>query len=137
MSPSVSNGKNRSHARPTTSSTWTSPTDRARESVEAWHLVTVIWIPYLVSSKSERYGAIGIALVLLFWAYLLGRIMTLSAVLNAALQYRRDAQLPGAPPAPKAFEDLLTRAGGLIGQRRARRAAAEAADATVEPDASG
>ena len=75
--------------------------------------------------------------MLLFWAYLLGRIMTWSAVLNAALQVRRDAQLPGAPPAPKAFEDLLTRAGGLIGQRRARRAAADTAGAPVEPDASG
>jgi uncharacterized BrkB/YihY/UPF0761 family membrane protein len=105
--------------------------------VEILHLVTVIWIPYLVSSKSERYGAIGIALVLLFWAYLLGRIMTLSAVLNAALQVRRDAQLPGAPPAPQAFQDLLTRAGGFIGQRRARRAATDPADATVEPHASG
>ncbi len=105
--------------------------------VEILHIVTVIWIPYLVSTKSERYGAIGIALVLLFWAYLLGRIMTWSAVLNAALQVRRDAQLPGAPPAPKAFEDLLTRAGGLIGQRRARRAAADTAGAPVEPDASG
>ena len=88
--------------------------------VEMLHLVTVIWIPYLVSSKSERYGAIGIALVLLFWAYLLGRIMTLAAVLNAALQLRRDAQLPGAPPAPQAFQDLLTRAGGIIGARRTR-----------------
>ena len=33
--------------------------------VEILHIVTVIWIPYLVSTKSERYGAIGIAVVLL------------------------------------------------------------------------
>jgi uncharacterized BrkB/YihY/UPF0761 family membrane protein len=118
--------------------------------VEVLHLVTVLWIPHLVSSKSERYGAIGIALVLLFWAYLLGRIMTLAAVLNAALQLRRDANLPGAPPAPQAFEDLLTRAGGFIGARRTRveqnkaekkaaaaQATAPAHDPAVEPDAPG
>jgi uncharacterized BrkB/YihY/UPF0761 family membrane protein len=94
--------------------------------VEVLHLVTVLWIPHLVSSRSERYGAIGIALVLLFWAYLLGRIITLAAVLNAALHLRREAQLPGAPPAPEQLNQLLARAGGLIGRRRARRAAAAA-----------
>jgi uncharacterized BrkB/YihY/UPF0761 family membrane protein len=88
--------------------------------VEVLHLVTVIWIPHLVSARSDRYGPIGIALVLLFWAYILGRIMTLSAVLNAALYVRRAARLPGAPPAPAMFQDLLSRAGGYLGRWSAR-----------------
>jgi uncharacterized BrkB/YihY/UPF0761 family membrane protein len=34
--------------------------------------------------KSETYGAIGTALTVLLWAYVFGRIMTASAMLNAA-----------------------------------------------------
>jgi uncharacterized BrkB/YihY/UPF0761 family membrane protein len=74
---------------------------------ELLHVVTVLWIPHLVSTKSETYGAIGIALVLLFWAYLLGRVMTMSAVLNVALHTRRMAELPGLPPAPRPVRNLL------------------------------
>jgi uncharacterized BrkB/YihY/UPF0761 family membrane protein len=52
-------------------------------------LVTVYWIAREVSSKSDTYGAIGTALALLLWAYLLGRIFVASAALNAALWRRR------------------------------------------------
>ncbi len=52
------------------------------------HVVTIVWFPYYVESKSEVYGTIGIAIVLLLWAYLLGRVITLAAVLNAALWAR-------------------------------------------------
>jgi uncharacterized BrkB/YihY/UPF0761 family membrane protein len=58
------------------------------------HLFTVLWISHQVDSKSETYGAIGIALALLFWAYLLGRILTAGCVLNASLWYRDHAR-PG------------------------------------------
>lgn len=56
--------------------------------VEILHLVTVIWFPHYLQSKSEVYGALGIALALLLWAYLVGRLVTLAAVLNAALWAR-------------------------------------------------
>jgi membrane protein len=56
--------------------------------VELLQLVTVVWFPHYLASKSEVYGAIGIAIVLLLWAYLIGRIVTLAAVLNAALWAR-------------------------------------------------
>jgi uncharacterized BrkB/YihY/UPF0761 family membrane protein len=56
--------------------------------VEVLQVVTVIWFPHYIQSKSAVYGAIGVALVLLLWAYLLGRLITLAAVLNAALWAR-------------------------------------------------
>ena len=48
------------------------------------HLFTVLWIVRSVQHKSETYGSIGTALTVLLWAYVLGRIMTASAMLNAA-----------------------------------------------------
>jgi uncharacterized BrkB/YihY/UPF0761 family membrane protein len=52
------------------------------------HLFTVFWIARQVESKSETYGAIGVALALLFWAYLMGRVIIAGMTLNAALWYR-------------------------------------------------
>lgn len=49
------------------------------------HLVTVLWITHLLQSKSEAYGAIGAALAIMFWAYIVGRLFTASASLNAGL----------------------------------------------------
>jgi uncharacterized BrkB/YihY/UPF0761 family membrane protein len=56
--------------------------------VEILQIVTVVWFPRYIESKSELYGSIGVAVVLLLWAYLLGRIITLAVVLNAALWKR-------------------------------------------------
>ena len=56
--------------------------------VEVLHVVTVIWFPHTIEYKSELYGAIGVALTLLLWAYLLGRVITLAAVLNSTLWRR-------------------------------------------------
>jgi uncharacterized BrkB/YihY/UPF0761 family membrane protein len=67
----------------------------AAVGVEVLHLVTVYWISYAVAKKTERYGAIGAALALLLWAYLLGRVITSAAVLNATVWYRGQ---PGAVP---------------------------------------
>lgn len=50
--------------------------------VQLMHVFTVVWIAHQVSSKTDTYGAIGAALALLLWAYLMGRIVTLSASLN-------------------------------------------------------
>ena len=53
------------------------------------HIVTVYWIAREVESKTDTYGAIGAALALLLWSYLLGRLITASAVINASLWQRR------------------------------------------------
>jgi uncharacterized BrkB/YihY/UPF0761 family membrane protein len=58
--------------------------------VQALHFFTVLWIAHSMASKTETYGAIGAALALLLWAFVLGRILTLSAVLNAAIWYRNN-----------------------------------------------
>lgn len=49
------------------------------------HVVTVYWIARLIADRTDTYGAIGAALALLLWAYLLGRVITSAAVLNATL----------------------------------------------------
>jgi uncharacterized BrkB/YihY/UPF0761 family membrane protein len=51
-------------------------------------IVTIVWFPHHLASKSELYGTLGVSAVLLLWAYLFGRVMTLAAVLNAALWAR-------------------------------------------------
>ena len=52
-------------------------------------LLTTYWIGHLVARKTSTYGAVGIALAVLLWVYILGRIMVASAGPNAALWYRR------------------------------------------------
>ena len=54
------------------------------------NLLTTYWIGHLVARKTSTYGAVGIALAVLLWVYILGRIMVGSAGLNAALWYRRE-----------------------------------------------
>ena len=59
----------------------------------ALHLFTVYYVARLIRRRSATYGALGAALALLFWAYVFGRIMTASAVLNASMwarSHRRD-----------------------------------------------
>ena len=55
---------------------------------EVLQIVTVVWLPHHLATKSEVYGTLGVSLTLLLWAYLLGRLMTLAAVLNASLWAR-------------------------------------------------
>ena len=40
--------------------------------VQVLHIVTVLWIAHVLESKTDTYGAIGAALAILLWAYLLG-----------------------------------------------------------------
>jgi membrane protein len=85
--------------------------------VELLHVATVVWFPHHLQSKSEVYGAIGIALALLLWAYLLGRIITLAAVLNAALwaRFGLESEHPLRIPRPNwwripGLDDIIDRA---------------------------
>jgi len=80
--------------------------------VEALHLVTVLWFTRYLESKSETYGAIGAALAILLWAYLLGRVLVSGAMLNAVLwgqkqaEERRKAETrASAPPRPEEHHD--------------------------------
>jgi uncharacterized BrkB/YihY/UPF0761 family membrane protein len=70
--------------------------------VQVLHFVTVYWITHLLSSKSETYGAIGAALAILFWAYLLGRMLAAAAVLNAGAWQQRHPPTSLPPPPPPA-----------------------------------
>jgi uncharacterized BrkB/YihY/UPF0761 family membrane protein len=56
--------------------------------LEVLHLVTVYWIARQLEHKTDTYGAIGFALALLLWAYLLGRLITSAAVINETLWAR-------------------------------------------------
>ena len=62
--------------------------------VEAIHLFTVYWIAREVTSKSQTYGVIGISLTVLFWAYIVGRLVTGTAVVNAVLWRRFEETHP-------------------------------------------
>jgi membrane protein len=55
------------------------------------HLLTVLWISHKLESASAAYGALGVALVLLLWLYLLGRLIVISAMLNATISARQSA----------------------------------------------
>jgi membrane protein len=47
--------------------------------------LTVLWFPHYLSGRSDLYGTLGVSVAILLWAYFLGRLMTLAAVLNASL----------------------------------------------------
>jgi uncharacterized BrkB/YihY/UPF0761 family membrane protein len=53
--------------------------------LEVIHLVTVLYIDHKAEEVSAVYGTLGIALVILLWLYLLGRLIVASAFLNATL----------------------------------------------------
>ncbi len=74
------------------------------------HAATVYWFAYEIRAKSETYGAIGVSLALLLWAYMLGRIVTAAASTNAAFWYRNEER--AGRPVPLAVDleaSLLSR----------------------------
>ena len=62
--------------------------------VQMLHVVTVVWIARSLESKSETYGALGAALTILLWAYLLGRLITAAASLNTVVWRQRSQPDP-------------------------------------------
>jgi len=77
-------------------------------------LLTTYWIGNLVARKTDTYGAVGIALAVLLWVYILGRIMVGSAGLNAALYYRRENRTGQAGRAQLAICLLISQLRGVI-----------------------
>ncbi|MGZ6895962.1 MAG: YhjD/YihY/BrkB family envelope integrity protein [Acidimicrobiia bacterium] len=72
------------------------------------HALTVYFIAYEVSAKSETYGAIGTSLALLLWAYLLGRVITAAASVNASFWYRNEERLGHDVPTEMDLEVQLS-----------------------------
>src|SRR5215472_14416014 len=66
----------------------------AAAGADVLHLLTTYWIGHLVARKTDTYGSVGIALAVLFWVYILGRIIVASAGLNAAMRTRRQKDSP-------------------------------------------
>lgn len=62
---------------------------------QATQLFTTLYIAERLSRASEVYGALGVALVILFWLYLLGRLTIASAVVNATLWQRAQGEGAG------------------------------------------
>ncbi len=56
--------------------------------LEVIHLVTVLYLAHKASQFSAAYGALGTALILLLWLYLLSRLIVASAFMNATLWER-------------------------------------------------
>jgi uncharacterized BrkB/YihY/UPF0761 family membrane protein len=59
------------------------------------HFVTVVYFARKVSSASDTYGAIGAAIGILLAMYVFGRVISGSAVLNATIWERKQAQASG------------------------------------------
>jgi uncharacterized BrkB/YihY/UPF0761 family membrane protein len=70
-------------------------------------IATVTFFAYEVEKKSSTYGAIGVSLALLLWAYFFGRILTASATVNASFWYRSREREGVAVPAEFDLEERL------------------------------
>jgi membrane protein len=57
--------------------------------VQLVHLATALFIAGRVERASETYGSLGVAFTLLFWLYVVSRVIVASAMLNAALWEER------------------------------------------------
>ena len=69
------------------------------------------WIASQIEHKTDTYGAIGFALALLLWAYLLGRLITSAAVINETLWTRDEERRHAAPPPAAARRPVGDSAG--------------------------
>src|SRR5262245_25095517 len=61
--------------------------------IEGLHLFAPLYLAPRLGRSSELYGSLGAATVLLLWLYILARLITLSAFLNATLWERRQRKL--------------------------------------------
>jgi membrane protein len=68
--------------------------------VQLVHLATALFIADKVARASETYGSLGVAFTVLFWLYVVSRVVVASAMLNAALWEHRHPTGTSAPPSP-------------------------------------
>jgi uncharacterized BrkB/YihY/UPF0761 family membrane protein len=66
---------------------------------EGLHLFTAYYLADRAERATSVYGAIGAALVILLWLFIIARLMVGGAVLNAELWARREGSRPAPPPA--------------------------------------
>ena len=64
--------------------------------LQAVHVAVVFYFANRVTRASETYGALGVALVVLAWLFLIGRLSVAAADLNAALWEQRAARQAAA-----------------------------------------
>ena len=62
--------------------------------IQLIHLGTVLFIADRIERASDAYGPLGIAFTLLFWLFVVSRVIVGSAMLNAALFHRRQEAHP-------------------------------------------
>jgi uncharacterized BrkB/YihY/UPF0761 family membrane protein len=70
---------------------WTAPVPGAvlfALGIEIIHLGTVLFIADRVQRASDTYGSLGVAFTILFWLFVVSRVIVASAMLNAALARR-------------------------------------------------
>jgi membrane protein len=53
------------------------------------HLGTVLFVADRIERSSETYGSLGVAFTILFWLFVVSRVIVASAMLNAALAHGR------------------------------------------------
>jgi uncharacterized BrkB/YihY/UPF0761 family membrane protein len=59
--------------------------------VQLLHLFTTFFLASKLTSATQLYGALGIATTVLFWLYIVGRLVIAGATLNASLVEQRSA----------------------------------------------
>jgi membrane protein len=57
--------------------------------IQLIHLGTVLFIAGRIERTSETYGSLGVAFTILFWLFVVSRVIVASAMLNAALALER------------------------------------------------
>jgi len=108
--------------------------------LQAMHLISLFYLPHAVENSSETYGSLGIAVSMLLWLYLYGRLVVFAGVLNATL-WERYHEAGDAPDLVGAGADPVMAAGlAMLGDlrqkakaRRDRKAAAPAQDEDAPP----
>lgn len=64
--------------------------------IQVFTIFTIWFLVPKLASATDRYGLVGVAATLLFWLYLIGRLVIAGATLNASLHEQRTAA--GASP---------------------------------------
>lgn len=89
--------------------------------MQVMHLVSVLYLPNQIERSSDTYGSLGVAVAMLLWLYLFGRIIVFANVLNATLWERyNEADAGDSPDLVGAGADPVM-AAGLAKMRELRQ----------------